>query len=123
MDTITYSERSMEGCKYETVLRCKATHYLISFYLRLKSDLVEQFRAFLTHIRKGHLLSAYPYQIICLIEMDNDGIWEFSKTNVQLWLIWSFLLPRPQPVAPLCPRSPEGLPRKTCTSPGQVRSF
>ena len=61
MDTITYSERSMERCKYETVIRCEATHYLISFYLRLKSDLVEQFRAFLTHIRKDHLFSAYPY--------------------------------------------------------------
>ena len=42
MDTFTYSEHSMEGCKYETVLRCEAIHCLISFYLRLKSDLVEQ---------------------------------------------------------------------------------
>ena len=81
MDTITYSERSMEGCKYETVLRCEATHYLISFYLRLKSDLVEQFRAFLTHIRKDHLFSAYPYQIICLIKMDNDGVWSYVCEN------------------------------------------
>ena len=77
MDTVTYSERSIEGSKYETVLRREASHYFISFYLRFKSDLVSQFREFLTHMRDNHLFKMCPYQVVCIIKMDNDGVWSY----------------------------------------------
>ena len=70
MATITYSERSMEGCKYETVLRCKSSHYLISFYLRLKSDWSSFEPSWFTSER-----------IICFIKMDNDGVWSYVCEN------------------------------------------
>ena len=81
MDTITYSVRSIEGSRYETVLRCEASHHFISFYLRFKSDLIEQFRDFLKHMREDHLFKMYPYQIMCIIRMDNDGVWSHIASN------------------------------------------
>ena len=82
LDIITYSERSIEGSKYEAVLRCTSTQYYVSFYLRFKCNFREQFCRWLLHMRKDSRFKVFPYEVVRIIIMDNGGVWSLF---CELW--------------------------------------
>lgn len=77
MDTITWSHRSEEGCKFFIiiVLRCAATgkFKLISHYL--KSNIRDLLRKWIETMRQDPAFHECRYKLVSRINLDNAGEW------------------------------------------------
>ena len=78
MDTITYSHRSSQGNRYETVLKCRGTKVYFSLFLYLRSDMLAEFENWVTKIRKWSCLQGMGYQACSVLRLDNAGEWELD---------------------------------------------
>lgn len=83
MDTITFSHRSLNGSKYATVLRCKATGVIKILCLYLRSDIVTQFEAWVRELRADPAYSNLTYKAVTTIITDNAGEWSKDATEWQ----------------------------------------
>ena len=61
MDTITYSHRSSNGNKYETVIKCGASKVYFSLYLYLRSDSLLEFKDWIIKLRNSPTMHGLPY--------------------------------------------------------------
>ena len=82
MDTITWSERSVERNKYLTVLRCAACPYYIGIPHGARSDIPDLIEAWILEMRNDPLFKGFQYTVCSLIICDSAGEWtEFSQDN------------------------------------------
>ena len=87
MDTITFSHRSLNGSKYLTALRCKATGFIKNIYLYLRSDIVTQLEQWILTIRADPAFSYLPYKAVSVIVTDEPGEWSRRSVAFQAMLL------------------------------------
>ena len=87
MDTITFSHRSLNGSKYATVLRCKATGVIKLLCCYLKSDMVIQFEQWVLSMRADPAYSDLPYRAVSVIVTDEPGEWSRKSVEWQAMLL------------------------------------
>ena len=78
MDTITYSHRSSNGNKYETVIKCGASKVYFSLYLYLRSDMLLEFKDWIFKLRNSPAMHGLPYKACTVLRLDNAGEWELD---------------------------------------------
>ena len=84
MDTITWSVRSRHGCKYTTVLRDEASHYVVTLHHYLRSDIVDMFARWAEATRADPAYFDCPYKVISELCLDNAGEW---AENCEAWTL------------------------------------
>ena len=86
MDTITFSHRSEEGCKFLTVLRCEACDYYVVFCHYLKDDIRGLFERWVVAVRKDPAYNDCRYKMVSQLNLDNAGEWARNCDAFQLLL-------------------------------------
>ena len=81
MDTITWSHRSFQGNKYETLIKDHATGFQDSIFLYLRSDHITQFKDWVTTFRADPSFQDLPYKPCSVITLDNAGEWEMDHAE------------------------------------------
>lgn len=75
MDTVTWSDRSREGDKFMTVLRCEGSDHFTVFCHYLRSDIVEMVGRWVEVSRRDPAYHDCRYKMISEIYLDNAGEW------------------------------------------------
>jgi site-specific DNA-cytosine methylase len=79
MDTITWSDRSEQGNKYTTVLRCAAsgTYKLLHHYHR--NDIVGLVHSWVKKLRLDPAFDKCNYKVLSILFLDNAGEWDIRS--------------------------------------------
>lgn len=75
MDGITFSHRSMKGCKYLIVMRDLASGAYHLIPLVRKSDVVSSVYDWIVEMRRNPLYSQMSYPVISVIKTDRESTW------------------------------------------------
>jgi site-specific DNA-cytosine methylase len=75
MDTVTFSDRSSQGSKFCTVMRCEASDTFVAFNQFLKSDIVDMFSAWVDVMRADPVYFDCGYKVVSVVCLDNAGEW------------------------------------------------
>ena len=78
MDTVTINARSLCGCRFMIVLRCKATSYITALYLWRKSESVHVIEQWINSLRSDPMMQNMGYNAVQYIYTDNAGEWSES---------------------------------------------
>ena len=81
MDGITFSDRSTQGNLYLVVLRDMATGAFAFIPLFKKSDVVEEFRRWVSDMRKNPLYANMPYPVVSKVRTDNESTWGYKASK------------------------------------------
>jgi site-specific DNA-cytosine methylase len=75
MDTVTWSDRSEQGNKYMTVIRCEACDFYVVLCHYLRSDVVNMFQNWVRTVRADPAFHDCSYKMISVLCLDNAGEW------------------------------------------------
>lgn len=79
MDTVTINVRSLCGCKYMIVIKCKATGYIHLIFLKWKSDSVTEVERWIKSLRSDPMFQNMGYPAVQLIQTDSAGEWSMDS--------------------------------------------
>jgi len=75
MDTITWSDRSSQGNKYTTALRCEGSDQFVAFAHFLRDDIVDIVSRWVEILRADPAYHDCGYKVCSVICLDNAGEW------------------------------------------------
>lgn len=87
MDSITWSDRSLNGSKYTVVLRDLASGVIKLLHLYLRSDIVTQLEQWILLMRAEPCYSDLPYKVVTTIITDEPGEWSRRSSAWQAMLL------------------------------------